>query len=321
MDNKPIVFISKCIEQDHCRYDGSQITSPFVKKLMNHVKVITVCPEVSIGLSTPREAIRIIKGEPNERLVYSLSGTEVTKDMEEFTNTYLSTLDLNVHGFILKNRSPSCGIGDVKVYKSHGKSMAIDQKTSGFFGKGVLKHFPDAVIEDEGRLMNYNIREHFLTRLYCLFAFSDVETSNTMKALIHFQSINKYLLMAYDQKNQKLLGKIVANHDHLPIDIIINEYKKLLIVTLSSPLKRGTNINMLMHLMGYFKNELSKDEKVYFLDVLDQYKEKKVPFSVPISIINSWVIRFDESYLKTQTIFRPFPVDILDVADSGKGID
>ncbi len=79
-------------------------------------------------------------------------------------------------------------------------------------------------------------------------------------------------------------------------------------------------MNMLMHLLGYFKKELTQEEKAYFLDILEQYSQKKIPFSVPISIIYSWVIRFNEPYLKEQTIFRPYPIDILDVTDSGKGI-
>lgn len=319
--NKPLIFISKCIEIDHCRYDGSQISSSFVKRLKKHVDILTVCPEVSIGLSIPREAIRIID-DGQERLVYSLTGTDVTTEMNRFSKDYMTQIkDKKIHGFILKNRSPSCGIRDVKVYKSHGKSMSLDYKTSGFFGRAILTHFPEAIIEDEGRLMNYNIREHFLTRVYLMCAFDEVMKAKSMSRLIRFHGDNKYLLMAHHQLKQKELGKIVANHEHLEVEQVISNYQTLLIDAMSHPMKRGTNINMLMHLLGYFKKDINKEEKAYFLDVLEQYKMKKVPFSVPIAIINSWVIRFDEPYLKTQTILRPFPIEILDVTDSGKGID
>jgi uncharacterized protein YbgA (DUF1722 family)/uncharacterized protein YbbK (DUF523 family) len=318
---KPVVVISKCIEHGHCRYDGSQIGSGFIKRIKPYVDFIPICPEVAIGLTVPREAIRIIKEKDDHKLVYSLTGKEITESMVEFTEEYLKSLeDKTIHGFVLKNRSPSCGINDVKVYKSHGKSQSIG-KTGGFFGGQVLDKFGNMAIEDEGRLTNYNIRDHFLTRIFMMASYDLVIEANHMKALIDFHSHNKYLLMSYHQKNQKLLGKIVANHEKKPVNEVIMAYKSLLELSLKNPLKRGTNINMLMHLLGYFKDNLAKEEKAYFLDVLEQYSQKKVPFSVPISVIKAWVIRFQEPYLKDQTIFEPYPKDILDVTDSGKGID
>ena len=319
--NKPVIVISKCIEHGHCRYDGTQISSPFIKNLEDYVEFIPVCPEVAMGLSIPREAVRVVLDGDEHKLILSQTGGDVTKLMNDFSEKYLNSLkEVNIHGFILKNRSPSCGIKDVKMYKTYGKASAIG-KASGFFGREVVKAYEDFAIEDEGRLMSYNIREHFLTRIFTFAKYDDVIKANKMKDLIKFHSQNKYLLMAYHQKNQKLLGKIVANHEAKKVEDVIVEYLELLRKSLEKPSRRGTNINMLMHLLGYFKNDLNKEEKSYFLDVLEQYSAKKVPFSVPISLIYSWVIRFEQPYLMDQTIFRPYPIGILDVNDSGKGID
>lgn len=317
--NKPTVVISKCIEHESCRYDGSHIASSFVKQISDYVDFVTVCPEVAIGLPIPRQAIRVVRDAEKDRLVFSMSGEDVTDDMNEFTDNYLSELrQTRVHGFILKNRSPSCGIKDVKIYKSTGKSQAIHEKTSGFFGRGVLDNFKGYAIEDEGRLLNKTIREHFLTRIYTMSSFDEVFDTNTMKSLVKFHTNNKYLLMSFNQVNQVVLGRIVANSDNLQVSEVINKYYQLLQETLENPRKKGPNMNMLMHLMGYFKNDLSKGEKAYFLDVLEQYNNNKVIFSVPIAVIYSWVIRFDQDYLKNQTIFNPFPLEILNLSDSGK---
>lgn len=322
MSKKPIVFISKCIEQDNCRYDGNRIRSSFVSKLKEYVIIVTECPEMAIGLGVPREAIRIISDGEKEGLVYSLTGIDITDTMMAFSSRYINELkDRKIHGFILKSKSPSCGFKDVKVYKTVGKSQALINKRSGFFGAAILENFRGVAIEDEGRLRDYIIREHFLTRVFTMCSFDDVIHDQTMKALIRFHSKNKYLLMAYHQKYQKVLGKLVANHDNKAIASVIHQYSLILQDALEKPLRRGTNMNMLMHLLGHFKNDLTKEEKAYFLDVLEQYHLKKVPFSVPIAIIYSWVIRFDEEYLKYQTIFKPYPLEILDVSDSGKGID
>lgn len=322
MENKPTVVVSKCIEHGHCRYDGSQISSSFVKKLEDYVDFITVCPEMEIGLPSPREAVRIIDIDGKHHLVYSMTGTEVTKEMEAFSSSFLEELQhTSIQGFILKSRSPSCGVKEVKVYKKTGKTPAISKDASGYFGKAVVDKFEGLAIEDEGRLKNFNIREHFLTQIYTLKRFEQVKKKQTMKSLIDFHSDHKYLLMAYHQGNQKLLGKIVANHEGEKIATVIEAYEHLLKKSLAKPLRRGTNINMLMHLFGYFKKDLRQDEKAYFLEILEQYSTKKIPFHVPIAIIYGWVIHYEEAYLKRQTIFEPYPKGILDISDSGKGID
>jgi len=319
--SKPNIVISKCIEHGHCRFDGSQINDNFVKKLEPYVNFIPICPEVEIGLSIPRESIRIIKQKEAEYLVFSKTGLDVTNAMNDFTKAFLHNLkDQNIHGFILKSRSPSCGIKDVKQYKTYGKSPSIG-KTSGFFGRAVLSKFNGWAIEDEGRLTNHNIREKFLTHIFVLSAFNLVMQSKKYSDLIKFHSNNKYLLMAYNQTNQNKLGKIVANHEKRPIEDVVIDYYNTLKTSFSSPLSSGRNINMLMHLFGYFKKEINVEEKAYFLETLEQYSSRKIPFRVPLSIIYAWVIRFNHTYLKSQTIFNPFPEAILDVSDSGKGIN
>ncbi len=319
---RPVVLLSKCIEHEACRYDGSMVGDSFVKRLENYVDFILVCPEVEIGLPIPREAIRIIDDNGVEKLVFSRSGNDLTKKMQTFVEYTVDNLKKkSIHGAILKSRSPSCGIKDVKVYKYIGKSPSAGYKTAGFFGREVISVFDGLAIEDEGRLTNYDIRNHFLTRIFTMYSYESVKKENSINALIKFHSNNKYLLMAYHQTNQKALGKLVANHNNEPIEKIIINYEQILKHALATPMKTSKNINMLMHLFGYFKNKLSKDEKSYFLDLLEQYSSKKVPFSVPLTLIGGWVVRFNEPYLKDQTIFSPYPRAILDVADSGKGID
>lgn len=318
----PTVLISNCIEHGATRYDGSMIGNPFVKKLKSYVTFIPVCPEVAIGLPVPREAIRIVLQDGQQKLVHSLTGGEVTEQMTTFSRNYIKKMgDQTIHGAILKSRSPSCGIKDVKMYKNIGKSPSSGQKTKGYFGGAVIDAYPDMAVEDEGRLTNFNIREHFLTRIYTMADFDQVKEKGTIKALIDFQSRHKYLLMAYHQAHQKSLGKLVANHEKFAVEDVLISYEDLLKKALANPLKHGRNTNMLLHIFGYFKDDLLSEEKSYFLDLLTQYNDKKVPFSVPLSLLGAWVIRFDETYLKGQSIFEPFPKGIIEVTDSGKGID
>lgn len=322
--SRPKILCSACLEHCNCRYDGSVIKNETVEKLKEYVDFVTVCPEMAIGLPSPREAIRIIKSENGFKLVDSYKGTDRTPEMEKFIKEFFENNHQNeFDAVILKCKSPTCGLKDAKYYLSAGKVPSID-KTYGFFGGAIKSHFPNLPTEDDGRLMHFNIREHFLMSLFLHFEFRNVaekvKSIRKISPLVTFHSKNKYLFMAYHQKALAQMGKIVANHDHLPHDEILNQYEQAMLPIYSTYPNSGKNTNMLLHLFGYFKNELSKDEKSFFLDQLEQYQNKKIPFSSVLMIIRSWVIRFDEPYLKEQTIFKMFPSDLIEVTDSGKGL-
>jgi uncharacterized protein YbgA (DUF1722 family)/uncharacterized protein YbbK (DUF523 family) len=317
----PNIILSKCIEHDNCRYDGSKINNDFIKTLQSYVNFITVCPETSIGLSTPRDTLRLISKDNTDNfdLVFSKNGDDLTEKMDTFSHSFLKNLcDNDIDGFILKSRSPSCGVKDVKVYKSHGKSPSLPKKGVGLFASKVYEYFPDAVVEDDGRLTNFNIREHFLTKIFTKSEFKNVQKHNSMKSLIDFQSKNKYLLMAHSPGYLKKMGKLTANTQSKDTSDIIHEYEIYLNKALSISSKPNRNINMLLHLFGYFSKYLSSSEKAFFLETLEKYNDKKIPFCVPLTMIHSWVMRFENEYLRDQTIFEPFPSELIQTRDSGK---
>ncbi len=319
--NKPNIFISKCIEHGHCRYDGSMITSEFVKKLEPYVNCLYSCPEMDIGLPSPREALRIIVENGVEKIVSSKSGKDVTEDMVRYAENKADELkDESLDGFILKGRSPSCGVKDVKMYKSFGKAPAIPKKTSGVFGGIIDEKFNMVPVEDEGRLTNFSIREHFYTRIFTTAKFRIIKKNMKMFDLVKFHSDNKYLFMAYNQGRLKTLGKIVANHEKKKADELYKEYEAELLELLKTPASSKRKMNVVLHILGYFSNDLSSKEKAYFLDLLQQYVDNQIPFSNLASVLEMWAIRFDIDYLNNQSIFNPFPKDLIKVTDSGKGL-
>jgi len=314
--SKPIVVVSKCLTFAACRYNGLMINSETVEALKKHVDFIPVCPEMEIGLGIPRQPIRVIEGPGEPRLIQPSSGLDVTSKMLDFSREYLTTLK-EVDGFLLKSRSPSCGIKDVKFYAGQEQNVPLG-KTQGFFGKAVMERFPEAAIEDEARLENFSIREHFFTKLFALADLRRVIGSGEMKKLVDFHSRNKYLLMAYSQAKLKALSNIVANHDNKDLPGIVSEYKAEFSSALVHAPKHTSHINALMHTLEYFSDKISSGEKQYFLDSLQDYRNGKLPLSVPQSLIRSWIVRFDEASLKDQTFFRPFPEELTEIADSGK---
>jgi uncharacterized protein YbgA (DUF1722 family)/uncharacterized protein YbbK (DUF523 family) len=316
---KPNVVISNCLELSACRYNGQVVKDDFVKKLTKHVNYIPVCPEVAIGLGTPRFPIRIVSRNNESRLIQPATGIDVTEKMAEFTRMFLEKLR-DVDGFILKFRSPSCGMKDVRIYASAEKAAAIG-KTSGFFGGVVMNKFRGLAIEDEGRLRSLRIREHFLTKLFTLARFRALRKKAKISTLANFHAASKFLLMTYNQHELRILGNVAANRAKLEIDEVVEDYDVHLKKALENPPKRTASINTLTHILGYFSKDLTRNEKRFFLETVDLYREGRVPFTSTIALLKGWSIRFQNEYLLQQTLFEPYPIDLLEWTDAGRPIE
>ncbi|MEL7660771.1 YbgA family protein [Acetobacterium wieringae] len=313
---RPQVVVSKCMGFDACRYNGQTLPDKFVEKLKDYVDYHPVCAEVEIGLGVPRNPVRLVMENEQLVLYQPASDTEYTGEMIAFSDAFFDSLKA-VDGFILKGRSPSCGTKDVKVYLGKAKTTG-SIKGQGIFAGQVFKRYPYLAIEEEGRLTNFRIREHFLAKLYTLCRYRQVEKAKTMAALVKFQAQNKYLLMAYSQKEQKELGRIVANHDKLPLEQVFSSYKAHLGIAFLRIPRYSNYINVMLHIFGYFSEQLSSGEKNFILDSFEKYKSGKIPLSVPINVLKSYVIKYNDPYLLDQTIWAPFPEELMDISDSGK---
>jgi uncharacterized protein YbgA (DUF1722 family)/uncharacterized protein YbbK (DUF523 family) len=317
---KPVVVISKCLEFEACRYNGAKISFGLLGRMQPYIDFLPVCPEVEIGLGTPRDPIRLVAdGEGHQLLVQPSTGKNLTAKMQGFARGYLNSVK-SIDGFILKAKSPSCGIRDAKVFKTADESYSLG-KGPGIFTSEVLERFGGQAVEDEGRLNNFTLREHFLTKLFSLAVFRKLKNSLSMQALIRYQSENKLLLMAYNQAALRDMGRIIANHANKTLEKVASTYEEQLHRALARPAKRLSNINVLMHAMGYFSKQLKVSEKSFFLDALERYRARKIPLSVPLQILRAWIVRFESEYLKNQTYFEPYPEDLMEISDSGKGRD
>ncbi len=307
-----------------CRYNGVTIPDTFVEALSRHVTYVTTCPEVQIGLGVPRDPIRVVVVDGEPRLMQPASGRDVTEQMRTFAEEFFNGLEY-VDGFILKGRSPSCGIKDVRRYRAEvgkdGKQSVIDKTGLGIFGSMVKARYPQLPIEEEGRLTNFVIREHFLTALFTLASFRAVKVAGSVGSLVEFHSNNKLLLLAYNESQLRKMGPVVANPDKKAAGDVIAIYEAHLWQALARPPRTTTAINVLMHALGYFSEKLSSEEKAFFLDSLERYRERKVPLSVPLNLMGAWIVRFDEPYLARQTFFAPYPEELITISDSGKGRD
>lgn len=308
--SKPKLVVSKCLEFDYCRWNGNIIKSPIVNVLKKYVDFMPVCAESEIGLGVPRNPVRIVLADEEMRMIQFETFNDVTLTMEEFCDTYLTSLN-EADGFILKSKSPSCGLFQTKHYNSMEKGANIIEKGTGLFGKKVIELYPKLAIETEGRLRNFRIREHFLIKLYTMWRFRQLSKQFSLNRLIDFHSSNKFLLMAYDQENLRNLGRIVANRKSYSKSDLIKDYENTLIDALEFAPKFTSNINVLMHMLGYFSKELSHEEKAFFLDEIEKYRTGWIPLFSCVNLLKSWIIRFDQPYLKNQTFLEPYPEELI----------
>lgn len=297
---KPTVVLSKCIGFESCRYNGMMIHSDFVTHLTPHVNFIPICPEVEIGLGVPRSPIRLEETNGEIRLVQPKTGLDVTDKMHEFSQTFLSSLP-HVDGFILKGRSPSCGIGTVQ-----GKGVGI-------FGGSVLKTYRSCAIEEEGRLLNEKLKEHFLQKLYILTDWYETKQYSSIKIILDFQARNKLLLMSYHPNEMREIGKLMGKINLKEYDGYINQIEDHLIKALNKPPRVGPRVDVLQHAFGYFSDFLNSTERSFFVKSIEDYRTGKIPFIAVLQLVKSWVIRFQTGYLAKQTLFNPYPPELFEI--------
>jgi uncharacterized protein YbgA (DUF1722 family) len=212
----------------------------------------------------------------------------------------------NLCGFIFKSDSPSSGLERVKVYNAKGMA---EKKGVGMFARAFIRHFPLLPVEEEGRLNDAKLRETFIEQIFTLKRWRETlsEPSN-MKQLVDFHTRHKLLILSHSPVHAKRMGKLVAEGRNLPIREAYADYERLLLEALRLKTTLKKNMNVLQHIMGYFKQQLTADEKQELLEVFDQYRREYVPLIVPITLLNHYVRKYDQPYLKQQVYLNPHPL-------------
>lgn len=314
---RPRVVLSKCLEVEACRYNAQTIRSGVVRLLEPFVELVPVCPEVEIGLGVPRDPIRLVApgGEDGAiQLVQPSTGRDLTERMTRFGHEFADGLAA-VDGMLLKSRSPSCGIKDVKLYAG-AEAAPVTGKGPGLFAGIMQERFAGVAIEDEGRLTNAEIRHHYLTRLFASVALREA-VARGPGGLVGFHTRYKLVLMGHSPGGQQRLGRLVADAGS-DFDAVVPAYREGFAEAMAEPAGRGAHVNVIQHAQGYFKRELGGREKRQFESLQQQYREGQLPLQALLAVLGNWVERFDEPYLRGQAYFRPYPQPLVVAADSGR---
>ncbi len=304
------IGISSCLLGKKVRYDGGHSHDRFLTQTLGlFTEYVPVCPEVECGMPTPREAIRLVGNPESPRLMTQKTGQDKTGQMKTWIKNRLKKLtEENLCGFIFKSKSPSSGLYRIRVYCDDG---TVRKNGTGLFAKAFTEAFPRIPVEEAGRLHDPKLRENFIESIFSLQRWRRlIEQNQSLGGLVEFHTHNKLLILSHNQDIYRKMGRLVAQGENFDLNELFDRYEKLLLKALALHTTLKKNINVLQHMMGYFKKDLSRDEKQELLSVIDQYGSGYVPLIVPITLFKHYVMKYEQPWLKTQTYLNPHPFEL-----------
>lgn len=309
--SKPLIGISSCLLGNNVRYDGGHKLDNWLKDTLGaYVDYVIACPEAESGLGIPREAMRLVGSKDLYLVQTQKTAIDHTPRLTQFSLAKVEELlEHKLCGFVLKSKSPSCGMERVKIYPSAGGVAA--KNGQGVFAKVLMQACPLLPIEEEGRLHDPDLRENFIERIFTMQRWQKLlaDKISTGK-LIDFHSRHKLLLMAHSVAHYRTMGKLVATatKDNLPL--VLRDYHEHLMTAMAKAATPSKHQNVLLHILGYFKQDLDSQEKAEAIELINQYKQGLLPLIVPITLFNHFVRKYDKSYLAIQYYLAPHPLEL-----------
>ena len=305
-----ILGVSSCLLGEQVRFDGGHKHDRYITDILGRwFRFLSVCPEVGCGLPIPRESMRL-EGDPaNPRLMTGKSRVDLTDRMQAFCATEVRELEgEDLCGFIFKKDSPSSGLFRVKVYNNGMPA----KNGSGLFAAAMARRFPLLPMEEEGRLHDPDLRENFIERVFSFRRWKDfLADSPTLGRLVEFHTVHKLLMMAHSPEVYRTMGALVAHGKDLPLPELLRHYEELFMKGLALHATTKKNTNVLHHMMGYFKQQLSAEEKTELQEVIGQYHDQVMPLIVPLTLLRHYVRKYNQQYLQGQVYLSPHPAELM----------
>lgn len=305
------VGVSACLLGQKVRYDGGHKHDHYITDTLGRFfTFVPVCPEVESGMPTPREAMRL-EGDPAApRLMTRQSRIDKTEQMLSYCRAKLVELEkADLCGFIFKKDSPSSGLFRVKVYTDSGMPV---KNGSGLFAAAFARRFPLLPMEEEGRLFDAALRENFIERVFSYRRWKDfLGNAPDIGKLVTFHTAQKLLLMAHSPKHYREMGVLVAHAREINQEELFSRYEELFMTGLALQATAKKNTNVLQHIMGYFKKELSPNEKAELQEIISSYHNHLLPLVVPLTLLRHYVNKYEQKYLQGQVYLSPHPAELM----------
>jgi uncharacterized protein YbgA (DUF1722 family)/uncharacterized protein YbbK (DUF523 family) len=306
------VGVSACLLGQKVRYDGQHKRDTFLVDVLGEfVAWVPVCPELEVGMGVPREPIRLVGAATAPRLVAERSGADHTAAMRRYAEARVEELSrLDLSGFVTKKDSPSCGLMRVRVYPEKGGAPRRDGV--GAFSRVLVERLPLLPVEEEGRLNDPALRESFIERIFAYARWKEAVAAGMRRGdLVAFHTAHKLAVLAHSPAAYRHLGALVAGMAKGSIAPVIEAYGRGFMEALRVPATRGRHVNVLQHMLGYFRETLPRDDRKELEEVVRDYERGLVPLVVPQTLLRHHVRRQGVEYLAGQTYLDPDPKELM----------
>lgn len=300
------IGVSKCLLGFNVRFDGGHRQNRFCKDELSRIfNFIPLCPEVGIGLSTPRKTIRLV-GEPEApRAVQSddptKDYTQALQGFAEDNNQLLSQMS----GYIFCKASPSCGVERVKVYRDSGQA---EKSGTGIFAAKVRQMYPLMPLEEDGRLNDPLLRDSFIKRVFIYNEWQRlIQKGISPKRLYQFHSRHKFTLLAHCQPTYRMLGPLISGVTEKNIRQISTHYISSLMAALKLTSSRKNNTNVLMHLQGFLKDKLSSGDRAELAKCILDYRNGTQTILSVLTLFKHYLRKHPVPYVEQQSYLNPYP--------------
>jgi len=311
-DERPRIGISACLVGEEVRFDGGHKRDAFLVDVLSpHVEWVRVCPEVEVGMGTPRETLRLVREEDGPiRMVTTRTGIDHTAAMRRWARTRVEALvGEPLSGYVLKKDSPSCGMERVKIF---GRGGMPERNGRGLFAEALLTRFPHLPVEEEGRLSDPRLRENFIERVFACQRLQAFFAGRwTVGALVAFHTAHKMSLLAHSAERYRALGRLVAGAASMPRARLREEYTSIFMDAMRAVATTRRHTDVLVHMAGHLKRVVDHESKDELLGCIDEYRRGLVPLVVPLTLIRHHVRAHGVAYLAGQTYLEPHPRELM----------
>ncbi|MGI5418921.1 YbgA family protein [Actinomadura luteofluorescens] len=311
---RPRLAVSSCLLGAPVRYNAGHSRDRFLTDVLDpHVDWVPVCPEMEIGLGTPRPTLRLLT---DGHLVTHDGSADHTAAMTALAETRVPQLE-DLDGYVLKSRSPSCGLFRLPRYASGGPGertdgQPVDRQGRGVFAELVREALPDLPAEEDGRLRDPVLREHFIERIFAHARLRELFDADWRpRDLVAFHSRHKLQILAHDPSAYQALGRIVAQAGTRPRDELETDYRHAFSAAFAVRPKRGRHMNALQHVFGMLSDHLDDTRRHDLLAAIETYRRGQSPLSVPIALLRHHAKGEGLGYLTQQTYLDPYPADLV----------
>jgi uncharacterized protein YbgA (DUF1722 family)/uncharacterized protein YbbK (DUF523 family) len=280
------------------------------------VEWVPVCPEVEVGMGVPRESVRLARGPRGRTLMLgNESNEDWTLRMEAFAARRVARLaTLELSGYVLKSRSPSCGMERVNLHSTTDVERPGQPKKTGvgLFAAELTRTLPNLPVEEEGRLADARLRENFIERVFAYHRLRQLwRTRWTLGDLVAFHTAHKMALLAHSTDDYRVLGRLVAGAKRVPRAELAARYESAFMAALRKPATPGRQANVLNHLAGHLKGRLDAGDRRELAMTIDDHRRGLVPLIVPVVLLRHHARRLEVPYLLGQTYLEPHPKELM----------